>query len=506
MRSALLVLLVICAAASAAAADSADSTRGLADRARQHFEVLPLREGVLLKPHAGGSPGYSVIEITESGVAVDGEELSGSKLRRRLGADSDLVEAIADLDGEDLRALAGSARELAVGAPASPELPVPPSPPTPPSAPISPTPPSAPLPPMPPRHRSTDAKISLGSSSHVARGETSDDVVVIGGTINVEGEVFGDAIAVGGSVRIDGKVTGDVVAVGGGVELGPHADVYGDVTSVGGHVERDPSAQVRRSTNEVAMGPFLSLGRLGRFGRHRVNVDFDPFAHAAALFSGGLRLVLLSIFACLMMLIARRPLENVAAKVVDEPWRSGLIGLLAQILVVPLFFITLVVLLVSVIGIPLIVLLPFAMLALIVGAFLGYAAVAWRLGAWVERRFGWTFSSPYVALIVGVLCIQAMTLVGRAMDWGFSPLGFFVGLLLFAGWVVQYAVWTVGFGAVLITRFGTYAVWRGWRWHRPESPPVEAPRAAEPLSQAPELETTTAPPPPPPADETEPGL
>ena len=118
-------------------------------------------------------------------------------------------------------------------------------------------------------------------------------------------------------------------------------------------------------------------------------------------------------------------------------------------------------------------LLPFAMLALIVGAFLGYAAVAWRLGAWVERRFGWTFSSPYVALIVGVLCIQAMTLVGRAMDWGFSPLGFFVGLLLFAGWVVQYAVWTVGFGAVLTTRFGTYAVWRGWRWHRPENPPVE---------------------------------
>ena len=197
---------------------------------------------------------------------------------------------------------------------------------------------------MPPRHRSTDAKISLGSSSHVARGETSDDVVVIGGTINVEGEVFGDAIAVGGTVR--NRWEGDRRRGRGGWRRGAGAarrDGFGDVTSVGGHVERDPSAQVHRSTNEVAMGPLISMGRLGRLGRHRVDVDFDPFEHAALLFSGGLRLVLLSIFACLMMLLARRPLENYAAKVVDEPWRCGLIGLLAQILVVPLFFITLVV-------------------------------------------------------------------------------------------------------------------------------------------------------------------
>ena len=55
IRNALLVLLVICATAGAAAADSEDATRGLAERARQHFEVLPLREGVLLKPHAGGA-------------------------------------------------------------------------------------------------------------------------------------------------------------------------------------------------------------------------------------------------------------------------------------------------------------------------------------------------------------------------------------------------------------------------------------------------------------------
>src|SRR5690242_17566258 len=76
--------LVLASAVAAIAASPSE----LAVRARKRFEVLPLREGVLLKPL--GHPGYAVIEITEHGVAVDGEELSGRALRRRLGDDADL--------------------------------------------------------------------------------------------------------------------------------------------------------------------------------------------------------------------------------------------------------------------------------------------------------------------------------------------------------------------------------------------------------------------------------
>jgi hypothetical protein len=219
------------------------------------------------------------------------------------------------------------------------------------------------------------------------------------------------------------------------------------------------------------MGPLLRTGALGRLGRH-AHVDLEPFERVARLLSSGFRLVLFALFGCLVILLAREPLERVADKVGEEVWRCGLIGLLSPFLIFPLLIITIVVLAVSVIGIPLLVLIPFAILALVVGGFLGYTAVALQIGRWAERRFGWNLGSPYLAVFVGLLGLQGWTLAGRALDWDVTPLGFFSGMLLFTGFVFQMIAALIGFGAVLITRFGTYAVWRGWRLHRPETMPA----------------------------------
>ena len=460
----LFLLLVVFATATFAA-----SPGELGSRARERFEVLPLREGVLLKPLHKSD--YSVIEITGDGVAIDGEELSGRD-------DADVVEDIADLDESELR-------QVAAGGETAGKLDTPPAPPAaagvpavpaPPAVPAEPTPPEAPREPRaprPPRHHS-EAKVSVASSAHVARGETSDDVFVLGGEVIVDGEVDGDAVAVGGEVKVDGQVSGNVVSVGGDVVLGPNADVDGDVTSVGGHVQKDPGARIGGRTSEVAMGPLVRTGALGRLGRH-TRIDLEPFERVAHLLSSGFRLVLFGLFACLVILLAREPLERVADKVGDEVWRCGLIGLLCAIVfALSSGFLLLVVLAVSVIGIPLLVLIPFAILALVVGGFLGYTAVALQIGRWAERRFGWNLGSPYLAVFVGLLGLQGWTLAGRALDWDVTPLGFVSGLLLFTGFVIQITAALIGFGAVLITRFGTYAVWRGWRWHRPETMPAWA--------------------------------
>src|SRR4029078_3974868 len=92
---------------------------------------------------------------------------------------------------------------------------------------------------------------------------------------------------------------------------------------------------------------------------------------------------------CVLVVVARQPLERVADKVGEEVWRCGLIGLLSPFLIFPLLIITIVGLAVSVHGIPPLVLIPFAFLALVVGGFLGYTAVALQIGRWAERRFGW---------------------------------------------------------------------------------------------------------------------
>src|SRR6187401_2195917 len=143
-RGALQVFLMLVALASAAFAASPSE---LGARARERFEVLPLREGVLLKPLQKSD--YSVIEITGDGVAIDGEELSGRALRRRLGDDAEVVQDIADLDASELREVAVGAETPRHGA----NLETPPAPPAPPAAagvPAAPVSPGVPVVPAPP--------------------------------------------------------------------------------------------------------------------------------------------------------------------------------------------------------------------------------------------------------------------------------------------------------------------------------------------------------------------
>lgn len=96
----------------------------------------------------------------------------------------------------------------------------------------------------------------------VEAGETLEDVVCIGCSIQVEGTVTGDAVAVAGGITINGSVQGDAVSVGSGIRLGPGAQVQGDCVAVGGPVERGEGAEIGGevvSTPSLAWLLFLGL-------------------------------------------------------------------------------------------------------------------------------------------------------------------------------------------------------------------------------------------------------
>jgi len=92
-----------------------------------------------------------------------------------------------------------------------------------------------------------------------------------------------------------------------------------------------------------------------------------------------------------------------------------------------------------------------------------------------------------VILLAGLVIIQVWTFFGRALDIGGGPLKFFSVLLVFLGLLFQYLAWTVGFGAFLLTRFGTQS---GWYPRRglplSTAPPPEALPAPEPAPRPPE--------------------
>jgi hypothetical protein len=311
----------------------------------------------------------------------------------------------------------------------------------------------------------------------------------VGGSVHVDegAEVQDAATAIGGSARIDGKVGGDVTSVGMGVYLGPHAVVDGAVTSVGGRIHRSPGAVVEGPTTEV---PFLFFGA-GR-GHGWGDWDWDrwgPWSFwggVSDVLGGLMSLVLMGLLTCLVLLVARRPLEKVDRQLAAQPWPSAATGLAGFIFFWPVFIVVTVLLAITIVGCALFLLYPFLFLYLGLLLLLGYAAAAYRLGRWIEIRFNRQFGSPYAVALVGVFLIQIWSVLGELLDMVPGPFGFFAFMVGLFGFLVKAVAWIVGFGAVILARFGLEpGYWPRRGAPAPPPPPSYTPPPPPPTSELP---------------------
>jgi hypothetical protein len=409
------------------------------DRVEARYQVLPLRGGIALLPKYGDTDVQS-LELSDGQIAINGAPVTGAELDERVGTDAADIRRLSFMDPDERRVLfgIGPSPETAEGVASDTTA-----------------------------ADTTLAEEDEGDSENqegIDVGSSGDRVRVGAGIEVAEGEVVdGDVVSVGGSVRVDGTVEGDVVAVGGGVRLGPEAVVDGEVTSVGGTIDRDPGAVVHGTVNEVAFAPHM--------GWHE---DWGPgpfFAGVTGLIGTIVWIAVLILLVCLAYLLARRPIERMEYRVGTSAWKAALVGLVAQLLFVPALVLTCVVLAISIIGIPFLLLVPFAILALVIGSLLGYTAVAKHLGHVAESRFGWHHASPYISLLIGVGLIMLLSFFGHALGVAGGPLKLFGTVLTILGFIAQYVAWTIGLGVLLLTRFGTR-----YRWGDGETPePVPAP-------------------------------
>lgn len=465
-----LLLAVAPLAAQAAGGSTPDA---LGKQLFERYEVRALTESLLLRPRAADSAVRS-IEIEDGGdVLVNGKDFDEQELVAFLGKDGELIRDLLALDADARRTALGFALpeksrerrtsrrgregvdiDVPIGLPGS-RLKV---------------------------RASGDDRVSFAHSIHVAKGETANDVVCIGCSVDIEGEAAGDAVAVGGSVHVSGRVSGNAVAVGGSVEVEDGAVVEGDGVAVGGAVEVDGSGEVQGQNTTVGVGgPF--------FGgwRHGWRFPWSAFGDTGRLVTAVLRTGFLALLAVLAVMLLRPAVDLAARRVAAEPWKAAFAGLLTQLLFLPVLILAIVVLAVSIIGIPLLVLVPFAILALIVATFVGFVGVAKVLGGVIERRLGWTASSLAMMVIVGVVAIQAISLVGRALSLPGGWLAITGFTLVGLGFFFKYLAWTSGLGAM------TLAALSG-EWRRPAAaapvvppppPPIETPAIAPEAVEAP---------------------
>ncbi len=280
----------------------------------------------------------------------------------------------------------------------------------------------------------------------------SDIEIAAGETVN------GDVVGVLGDVTVDGEVNGDVVAVLGDVKI--NHIVRGDVISVLGRITKGPNAQI--------LGQIIETNRPG--GLNLPQIEHLPFRNMPFRFGWGYRLfnlVLLFGLAALTLALLPDNVRSMSAALGRDPGRKLLVGFIAILLVPVLFFLTAI----SLIGIPLI---PFIVLAIVIGKFIGYVAVAMFVGSRL-RQTGGLHTGTFLELFLGILLLWLVTLV---------PV---------FGWLSGLVVTMIALGLVLDTKFGTHNPW----FRRREAAPPPPARPADPPIITPPAEV-------PPAEEDQP--
>lgn len=261
-------------------------------------------------------------------------------------------------------------------------------------------------------------------------------------------EVDGDVVALGGSVEIRGTVTGNAVSIGGDVDVFSTGIVEGDAVSVGGHVTKHGSAVVRGEKVSIA---FLSGPRFRLPSLHTPFPFFITGFHAPAwaFFARILKILLFIFVGIVIVSILPRHVDKVREKVKRDFLKSGLVGLAAQILVIPIFIL----LIITIIGIPVALLVE--PLLIIAALILGYTGVCLFIGEKLQEHTSLKPDTKIMILVIGILAVELVPLLARVLGlFGgpFSPLGWVVA---FIGWMIGYVVITVGLGASILTRLGT---------------------------------------------------
>ena len=230
------------------------------------------------------------------------------------------------------------------------------------------------------------------------------DIKAASGDVEVRAPVGGKITAGFGHVYIDAPVEGDVEVGRGDVELGPGATVVGDLHYGSGEVDGNWDA-VQGTMRGGVMGPGMDHD-WGGFGI----LDLVGWAFAAALFA-----------ACSVLAAVLAPGQVSAAtrRAEESPGMSLLFGVAS----VPAVVVLCVVLAVSIIGIPLLLLLAPAYLALV---FFGALVAAYIVGRRVVFATGRYHAGNAFAAAVGAVILAAAYLIpylGGLLIYGLALFG-----------------------------------------------------------------------------------
>jgi hypothetical protein len=251
--------------------------------------------------------------------------------------------------------------------------------------------------------------------------------------VAVDESVQGDAIVFGGDLRVDGEIQGDAIVLGGDLVVGHGAAITGQAVAVGGRIETSPGANVGE-TVALALLPRLQSLREGMPAWLGIVTDM--------LIAGFAMLV-----AGLLLTMAPRRFARASAYLDDSFARCLGLGLLALTGGSFAVAVALMLLALTVVGIPL------AIIAFIAFGFLFFAACITGMGGcgrWLRRGRA-AHTAPWISLWIGLGVIAGPWVLGDALGlvWPRLEIGLAIASFVLAG-----AATSAGLGALVLTRLG----------------------------------------------------
>jgi len=273
------------------------------------------------------------------------------------------------------------------------------------------------------RHGSSGNHQAVGNDVVVESGQSAQDVNAVFGNATLRsGAEAREVVAVFGTVTLEAGAQADqAVAILGDVRVGPGAMVAGDAVSVGGRVLVDPTGEVGGQIQAV---PLPRVAGLAGLVRHAEAVESNPLWVVAGVLA---RFAVYFAIGLLLVALFPQRLEVMASSMVSNPGKTllaGFLGVVAQ----PFLLVLLVV---TVIGIPLVAV---QVLGLLAAGAMGFTALAWYVG----RRLPPTVSRGALALqlAIGTAILVVATQI---------PV---------LGWLIWVVLVMFTLGAVVRTRFG----------------------------------------------------
>lgn len=286
--------------------------------------------------------------------------------------------------------------------------------------------------------QSSEGGFVMGGRIEVDEDEVArEEIVVLGGSVQIDGEARRDVVVIGGNLVVNGSAV-DVVNIGGSMRIGPDARIRGDVVNIGGILDRSPGAEIEGEVVNVGIG---GLDRIPWFGPSTYSWGQWWGISPLRIMARTTQLLYWLLLAVLTIALVGDRVSAASHAIAREPIRLGLIGLVGvfALLLLTLFFFILSFL---IIGIPLLIA---TLLLWWLGYIFGMVASFQVIGQGLLRVLGKPDASQLGLVVTGCLALSILH---------YFPL---IGTLLW--WIAAF----LGLGAVFATRFGTNRPWFGGR-------------------------------------------